>query len=123
MAGAKLITTPTRPINTPRFSFGAMSSNSVHTMGMATPVAIACSTRATRSSGKVGAKAATSDAIVNSTKAPVKSLRTEKRPSKNAFMGMMIASTMAYTDVSHCTVGSSTFISCMITGSAGASSV
>ena len=123
MAGAKLMTRPTRPMTTPRFSFGAMSRISVHTMGMATPVAVACRTRATISSPNVGARAAKTDAPANSTNAPANSLRTENRPSRNAFIGMTIASTMAYTDVSHCTVVSFTSISCIITGSAGARSV
>ena len=92
-------------------------------MGIATPVAIACITRAESKSGNVGATAAKSDASVNSTKAPANSFRVEKRPSKNAFSGMIMASTMAYTDVSHCTVVSLTLISRMMTGSAGASSV
>ena len=95
MAGAKLMTTPTSPMSTPRFSFGAMSSNSVHTMGMATPVAIACKTRATMSNENVGADAAKSEAHVNSANAPANSFRTENRPSRNAFSGMTIASTMA----------------------------
>ena len=72
-----------------------MSRINVHTMGMATPVAIACMMRATSKSPNVGARAARADAHANSTNAPANSLRTEKRPSKNAFIGMTIASTMA----------------------------
>ena len=69
-AGAKPITSEMMPMALPRFSRGKMSRMTVKTMGMTAPVHAACSTRPASSSGKLGAKAASSDPAVKITKPP-----------------------------------------------------
>ena len=54
---------------------------------------------------------------------PMNSWRVEKRPTKNAFSGMMHASTSAYELVSHCTVVAETPVSAIMDGNAGERSV
>ena len=119
MAGAKLMMSPTTPMALPRFSRGKVSMMMVMTMGMTTPVAIACMTRPSNRKGKLGAAAHTPAASANHAMPPRNNLRVEKRPTKNAFMGMTTASTSIYPLVSHCTVVAETPKSSMIVGNAG----
>lgn len=94
MAGAKLMMRPTIPMALPRFSRGNASRMRVNTMGMTTPVAIACITRPASRKGNDGASAATKLPSPNHEMPPTNSLRVLKRPTKKAFRGMMTASTM-----------------------------
>ena len=89
------MTMPITPMTVPRFSRGVISKARVHTMGMATPLAIACSTRASRSNPKLGATAAKAEAAANSTNPPANNRRTGNRPNRKAFSGITTASTIA----------------------------
>ena len=119
MAGAKLIISPTMPMAAPRFSRGKMSKIKVKTMGMTTPVPKACKMRPSKSMGNAGAQAATTAPAAKSAMPDTKSLRVEKRPIKNAFIGMITASTSEYPEVRYCTVVWSTPMSPMMWGRAG----
>ena len=100
-AGAKLMTRPTMPMAEPRRSRGKSRMMSVKTIGMTTPVPHACITRPSSSTGNAGAAAATREPRANIDSPPMNSLRVLNRPTRNAFRGMMTASTRAYPDVSH----------------------
>ena len=122
-AGAKPMTRPYRPMAVPRFSTGNMSMSSVITRGIMTPSPAACTRRPARMVGKLGPQPAMAEPAVKMAMATRNRLRIEKRSMRNAVMGIMMAFTSVKPVVSHCAVEASTFVSIMMEGSAGVTSV
>ena len=70
------------PMAVPRFSRGNTSRMTVNTIGMTAPVQAACMTRPSKSTQKLGARAAARLPAVNTDSEAMNSWRVVKRPTR-----------------------------------------
>ncbi len=102
IAGASEITMLTRPIMRPRMAAGTTVISVVMSSGIMMAVPEACTTRATSSIGKPGARNATSVPAENSDIAATNIVRVVKRRSRKPVIGMTTAIVSMNAVVSHC---------------------
>lgn len=104
VAGANMITSPTKPIAAPRFSGGYMTRIVLNMSGSNNAMPAACKTRANINISKLNASAAMSVPIIKLMSEPVNSCLVVNLCSRSPLIGIKIPRVSKNPVVNHCAV-------------------